>query len=667
MGTKVNLGGGRLQSGSKMEVELPHYERSTHNLTEVWKSTMSPGTVVPILGLLGQPEDTMDIEYDVDIQTEPTLGALYGSFKFQIDTFKTPISLYNGLLLINETDFDAKKIFLPEFAFRGLNPIGAGKFANDLDNYHTDPSSIFRYMGVGGAGCGLTGTVVRRDFPALKWLIYWDVVKNYYANKQETNAWVIHNSVIVEEDIISAVATYRGVDYPITENTGGTPFTISPFFNRSYGKLQFTYSFPTAGQKWAIVLIMDDNTEVGLDEVFDSVVVDGSLVLATYAKPSYFGAVINNWRYVTKDDNFKRSPELKSFPLENIDYVRRSILRNIDDTKSYIMDALGTGGAVAPYLYALEGNEDYGFSASKTQEGLALKTYQSDKFNNWLKTESITGAGGVNELSRIDVSSGYLEIEALQLGKAVYRMLNAITAADKTYSGFQQAVWGGDGNINETSPVFIGGLSKEIGFQEVVSTGGANENGTSEPLGTIVGRGRLTEKHNGGRVSVKVWNPSYITAYASITPYINYSQGNLWDMNYKTLDDWHKPALDQIGWEDRIVDEQAWWSTFVNPADGAITFQSAGKQPAWLDYMTSYDSVYGNFAIENNLMFMVLTRRYEFDSINGGVKDLTTYIDPSKFNHIFAQSSLDAMNFRVMIRKRITARRKISAKVMPQV
>ena len=62
---------------------------------------------------------------------------------------------------------------------------------------------------------------------------------------------------------------------------------------------------------------------------------------------------------------------------------------------------------------------------------------------------------------------------------------------------------------------------------------------------------------------------------------------------------------------------------------------------------------------------MTLNRKYEMDYTNGRIKDLTTYIDPSKFNHIFADTRLDAQNFWVQIAAKITARRKMSAKVMP--
>jgi len=47
------------------------------------------------------------------------------------------------------------------------------------------------------------------------------------------------------------------------------------------------------------------------------------------------------------------------------------------------------------------------------------------------------------------------------------------------------------------------------------------------------------------------------------------------------------------------------------------------------------------------------------------IGDLTTYIDPVKYNHIFADTRRDAQNFWTQIAVNITARRKMSAKIMP--
>ena len=50
-----------------------------------------------------------------------------------------------------------------------------------------------------------------------------------------------------------------------------------------------------------------------------------------------------------------------------------------------------------------------------------------------------------------------------------------------------------------------------------------------------------------------------IIGLVSITPRIDYSQGNRFDVNLDTLADLHKPALDAIGFQDLTTNKMAWW------------------------------------------------------------------------------------------------------------
>ena len=149
----------------------------------------------------------------------------------------------------------------------------------------------------------------------------------------------------------------------------------------------------------------------------------------------------------------------------------------------------------------------------------------------------------------------------------------------------------------------------------------------------------------------------------SITPRIDYSQGNKWDTGLQSFDDLHKPSLDGIGFQDLITEQMAWFGT-SNNGSGWIQ-KSAGKQPSWINYMTNVNQTRGNFAVKNNQMFMTLNRRYDFNEATKDIQDLTTYIDPAKFNFIFAQTELDSQNFWAQISVNISARRKMSSKVMP--
>ena len=167
---------------------------------------------------------------------------------------------------------------------------------------------------------------------------------------------------------------------------------------------------------------------------------------------------------------------------------------------------------------------------------------------------------------------------------------------------------------------------------------------------SIVAIGRGGKPTNSGHIHYQCEEPGYIIGLMAITPMIDYSQGNDFDLNLQTMDDLHKPALDGIGYQDLTTNKMAWWDEKYNGKTGAKTINTAGKQPAWLYYMTNYNKVFGNFAIKDNEMFMTLNRKYEIENqyINqttSAIGDLTTYIDPEKYNYIFADTSLDAMNF----------------------
>ena len=179
----------------------------------------------------------------------------------------------------------------------------------------------------------------------------------------------------------------------------------------------------------------------------------------------------------------------------------------------------------------------------------------------------------------------------------------------------------------------------------------------------------MGKKHKGGNLVVKADEWCYLMGVISLTPRVDYSQGNSWDMNLKTMDDFHKPPLSGIGFQDLITDQMAHWDTQVK--NTGVIYKSAGKQPAWVNYMTSVNEVRGNFARQDDQMFMTLNRQYENKNVDDlgnvyiTIKDLTTYIDPVKYNHIFAYTRRDAQNFWVQIGVNIQARRKMSAKIIP--
>ena len=105
---ETTLGGERLGSGKKMKVYMNNYERSTHDLSYLWRSTMSAGTLVPFMSQVALPGDTFDIELNCNVLTHPTVGPLFGSYKVQLDVFSVPIRLYQSGLHNNMLNIGMK-------------------------------------------------------------------------------------------------------------------------------------------------------------------------------------------------------------------------------------------------------------------------------------------------------------------------------------------------------------------------------------------------------------------------------------------------------------------------------------------------------------------------------------------------------------------------------
>lgn len=243
-------------------------------------------------------------------------------------------------------------------------------------------------------------------------------------------------------------------------------------------------------------------------------------------------------------------------------------------------------------------------------------------------------------------------------------MLNRVAVSDGTYESWQDVMYEEIARKQIESPIFLGGMSQEIMFDEIVQTAPAD----GDPLGTLGGRGRLVQgTKKGGKIRVKVDEASFIIAIVSLTPRIFYTQGNEFYMtDLFTMDDFHKPGMDGIGFQDLIGERMAWFDTKINNSSAITQRSKIGKIPAWIEYMTSVDRAYGDLAEEYGKGYMILNRNYEMTD-NGLIKDASTYIDPQKYNYAFAYTALDAQNFWVEIAFDIKARRKMSARLIPNV
>lgn len=642
---KTNIGKNTLGDNNRMSVELREYGRSTHDLSYAWRSTMGVGSLVPFMKVLALPGDTININLDTKILTHPTIGPLFGSFKFQADIFTCPIRLYNAQLHNNKLGIglDMKKVKLPK-----LSAAAEG---------YTNSSSIFNYLGI-----KYTDALEKKN--AVPFLGVFDIFKNYYANKQEEKFYVLNQSTTEQHVSLG------------TDNVSNA--TINPSKQKivtlaGMGLLESDISIKIINPRFEAKNIKAKNSYINvhlLQEIGGlNTGTNGRLYLnqtGVKIKNDNDGNLLIDVKYDPAVITFTKTPtddaeggqaQMSSVILAVAESLQMDAinLTDIDDLREDILSVgnqeyiIGEGGNCNVESFnELVKNMNQGGSLT----GLPLKTHMSDIFNNWINTEWIDGDNGISKLTAIDTSSGSFTIDTLNLTEKVYNLLNRIAISGGTYKDWIETVYTTDYYFRAETPVYEGGMSCEIEFGEVVSTS-ATEIENNEPLGTLAGKGYASNK-KGGTVTIKINEPCYIIGLASITPRVDYSQGEDWDNELDNLDDLHKPQLDGIGYQDLM---SKWMHA------GANKNSSIGKTIAWVNYMTNFNKTYGNFAAGENEAYMVLNRTYELEESE--IYNATTYINPSEFLGTFATDTLENQDFWVQIGCGLEMRRVMSAKQIP--
>lgn len=657
------LGGERLGSGNKMNVTLHGFNRSSHNIGQLFKTDQAIGTLVPYFCDIGLNGTTYNIDLTTKIRTLPTNGPIFGRLKHQIDVFHAPIRLYIRVLHNNALGIGMKmqNVKLPVMTLRANQP---DMTKDDLNSQQISQDSLMAYTGIRGLGRSKTGaTSFTRTFPAMFLLMYWDTYKNYYANKQEEVGYVITQGQGLIKEIAAEVSggvTEFVANAPnlIWEEAGGSSLSGNWRF-----RITFTENINIRTAKSVQVRIEENGAPIdfkdgtkwrvrsGLGEtglakvyIYEALNIPGETVIQAGIKAA---------------EQTAEAITLSKFELSNIDDMREAILA-APKTAPFNIGSLNS----LPYMASLanatvnETNTN-GNSSYFNQAGLGIKTYLSDRFNNWLSTEWIDGEGGIADITSVDVSDGMLKMDALILAKKIYDMMNRIAVSDGSYQSWQEVVYDEKALRIAESPMYVGGMSSEVVFDEVVSNSATED----QPLGTLAGRGAERQTRGGNSIKIKIREPSMIMIIGSFTPRVDYSQGNKWWTRLQTMNDFHKPNLDGIAFQELITDEMAAFDTEVN-ADGTIVWKSAGKQVAWQEYMTNIDQSFGSFSAFRELAHMAMNRSYEHDS-TGAISDLTTYIDPTKYNVAFADAKLSAKNIWVQCAIDCIVRRKMSAKQIP--
>lgn len=649
------LGKNTLGDNNKMKVAMRDYDMSTHDISTIFRSSMGVGMLVPFCKILCQKGDIIDLDLINKTLSQPTLGPLFGSFKLQHFLFFGGFRLYNSWLHNNRTGIGMKMsdIKLPMMV---ANTIGIATEAYT----NISASALYKYLGWSKSkrrGADAIQGVVKNGVPLL---LYLDIFKNYFANTQEDKFYMLKGTGSV---ILNISDSYQSSDdgyYKIGTDQYSVHFTKTTTIEVT---IQGITDYQRFWDSITIRVLLSDGSfqTTNLGRLTTNALTKKITLNAVPADPY---ATILQFQTTQATGSFVKT-KLGQYELKVLDEIRDVILHTKGNkTLTLVGDELNTTNGGSENLKSFF--NDIITSQSNKLGGMLLKTYDSDIFNNWIKKEWIEGAGSITDRTTIDVSEGQLTMDMLNLQQKVYNMLNRIAVSGGTYKDWLETVYTAGKYLERPeTPVFIGGMTQYIEFDEVISKSATETAYGNQPLGDIAAIGRGGKPTNNGHIHYQCEEPGYIMGLVAITPMVDYSQGNDFDLNLQTIDDLHKPALDGIGYQDLIQEQMVGeTSTYVNgSAINNLTHLLANKTLAWIDYMTNYNRTYGDFAVGEPLDFMVLNRRYDVQ--NSQIKDLTTYIDPQKYIEIFADTSIDSQNFWVQTVVHATRRGNYSAKQIP--
>ena len=650
------LGKNTLGDNNKMKVAMRDYDMSTHDISTIFRSSIGVGMLVPFCKILCQKGDIIDLNLINKTLSQPTLGPLFGSFKLQHFMFFGGFRLYNSWLHNNRTGIGMKMsdIKLPMMK-------AETKGTETAATTNISASALYKYLGWTSSkriGSSATTGVVKNGVPLL---LYLDIFKNFFANTQEKKFYMLKGAGEIVLDIQKTYQNSHNGNYTIGKNQESIQITKTTTIKTNLTGIDYQRFWDSIK---VTILESDGGLYYKTLNQITSNPLTNTITLDNISSNPY--ATILQF-FTTKETAKFVKTELNQYDLKVLDQIRDVILHK-KGNETLIITSASVGESENGSTELAKFVDDIIKSQSSKLGGMLLKTYDSDIFNNWIQTDWIDGAGGITELTSIDVTAneGKLTMDALNLQQKVYNMLNRIAVSGGTYRDWLETVYTAGKYLDRPeTPVFIGGMTQYIEFDEVISKSATETTYGSQPLGDIAAIGRGGKPLNNGHIYYQCEEPGYIMGLMAITPMIDYSQGNDFDLNLQTIDDLHKPALDGIGYQDLIQEQMVGsTSTYVGGATiDKMKHLAANKTVAWIDYMTNYNRTYGDFAAGEALDFMVLNRRYEVE--NNTITDLTTYIDPQKYIEIFADTSIDSQNFWVQTVIQATRRGNYSAKQIP--
>lgn len=178
-------------------------KQSNHNRSHYYRGTFGVGPLYPVKTRLCLPGDIIDTNVEALVNTQALLTPKYGSFELKVELFYAPIDLYipklrfsRDLYNMSTGQVDVSFPFIQPAAFDEDGGLPAGtKPEWAYARWRAEANSMLSFMGLGPGYVPHKDTMLSYGdrFNGIPFLIYYDIIRTYYANQQKESFTVIGN------------------------------------------------------------------------------------------------------------------------------------------------------------------------------------------------------------------------------------------------------------------------------------------------------------------------------------------------------------------------------------------------------------------------------------------------------------------------------------------
>lgn len=389
---------------------------------------------------------------------------------------------------------------------------------------------------------------------------------------------------------------------------------------------------------------------------------------------------IRNCGYTIEDGNIL-GIEDKYVSRENFDDFVESCIAEPEDVELHYFEYFGLDPFARVDVPPVSLQNRVFFNHQRyLHHGLLRRTLNNDFFTSYLSNENVEL---MRNYSKIDTSAGHITVEQISIANRNWRFATRSLLWGTDWSDYNRVHFGTKVVTRYGKPQFLGAISSDVIFSDVVSQTQSSEENintslqSNRNLGSRAGLafGNVTNYPSNKKdykpfVEFTTEEEGYVMVLLSLVPEVNYFQG-VDPMFFKTnLNQSYSPEYNAYGMQDF---HKVWASALPipNPSNGptyGLSYEKYNeaihKVPIWFEYMARYNQLHGLFTLDEQYKYWTFSRAFTqltqyFDNIVDGDADQaavgfwdfynSTYVLPEMYNYIFA-NNVGTDNFQCQIK-----------------